>query len=130
MTANAEIPSPVQLRAESRPGQPEVTPQLVGLYEGFEKALLVPLWTQVGELMPLSPQTKAQPHRWHWQTLLELAGRAGQLGGHPVPDAGGGRPRAPAHPERLPLRGRGRRGMDGRRGRPGPDAAGRLPAAG
>ena len=90
MTVNPDIVSPVQLRAESRPGQPEVTPQLVDLYEGFEKALLVPLWTQVGELMPLSPQTKAQPHRWHWQTLLELAGRAGEL----VPVGRGGERRA------------------------------------
>src|ERR1700734_3827941 len=88
MTVNHDIASLVQLRAESRPGQPEVTPQLVALYEGFGKGLLVPRWTQVGELMPLSPHTKAQPHRWHWQTLLELAGRAGQL----VPvGRGGGR---------------------------------------
>src|ERR1700727_2336023 len=90
MTVNPDIASPVQLRAESRPGLPEVTPQLVDLYEGFEKALLVPLWTQVGELMPLSPQTKAQPHLWHWQTLLELAGRAGEL----VPVGRGGERRA------------------------------------
>jgi gentisate 1,2-dioxygenase len=90
MTVNPDIASPVQLRAESRPGQPEVTPQLVDLYQGFEKALLVPLWTQVGELMPLSPQTKAQPHLWHWQTLLELAGRAGEL----VPVGRGGERRA------------------------------------
>ena len=90
MTVNPDIASPVQLRAESRPGLPEVTPQLVDLYEGFEKALLVPLWTQVGELMPLSPQTKAQPHLWRWQTLLELAGRAGEL----VPVGRGGERRA------------------------------------
>jgi len=69
---------------------PPVTPELAGLYEGFEKALLVPLWTQIGDLMPLSPQTRAQPHRWEWKTLLELAGRAGEL----VPVGRGGERRA------------------------------------
>src|ERR1700684_1709542 len=90
MTVNPDIASPVQLRAESRPGQPEVTPQLVDLYDRFEKALLVALWTQVGALMPLSPRTKARPHLWPWQTLLELAGRAGEL----VPVGRGGERRA------------------------------------
>lgn len=50
-----------------------MTPGLVELYQGFEKALLVPLWTEIGDLMPLSPKTKAQPHRWQWKMLLELA---------------------------------------------------------
>ena len=144
MTAIPSVISPVQLRAEDRPEQPPVTLELVELYEGFEKALLVPLWTEIGDLMPLSPKTKAQPHRWEWKTLLETgrplrrAGadrpwrrtscdRAGQpqpewqalrqpdaVGGDPVPDAGRGRPGAPAHAERLPLRRRGRGRMDSR----------------
>ena len=79
MTVTSSVISPVQLRAEDRPDQPSVTPGLVELYQGFEKALLVPLWTEIGDLMPLSPKTKAQPHRWEWTTLLELAGHAGEL---------------------------------------------------
>ena len=105
MTANPDIVSPVQLRAENRPGQPEVTPQLVDLYEGFSKALLVPLWTQVGELMPLNPQSKAQPHLWQWQTLLELAGRAdrplyGVAACGDRPDAQSGQRQGATHPAR------------------------------
>ncbi len=90
MTANPFAVSPVQLRAEDRPDQPPVTPELVELYEGFEKALLVPLWTEIGDLMPLSPKTKAQPYLWEWKTLLGLAGRAGEL----VPVGRGGERRA------------------------------------
>lgn len=90
MTANPFVTSPVQLRTEDRSDQPPVTPELAALYEGFEKALLVPLWIEIGDLMPLSPKTKAQPHRWEWKTLLELAGRAGEL----VPVGRGGERRA------------------------------------
>ena len=90
MTVTSSVISPVQLRAEDRPDQPPVTPGLVELYEGFEKALLIPLWTEIGDLMPLSPRTKAQPHRWEWKTLLELAGHAGEL----VPIGRGGERRA------------------------------------
>ena len=36
------------------------------LYRGFEKELLVPLWTEIGDLMPAHPQSKAQPHLWRW----------------------------------------------------------------
>ena len=82
--------SPVSLTAEDRPDQPPVTPELEDLYRGFEKALLVPLWTRIGDLMPQHPRSKAQPHRWEWQTLLELAGRAGDL----VPVGRGGERRA------------------------------------
>lgn len=59
------VPSPVSLTAETRPDQPPVSPELIELYEGFEKALLVPLWTEIGELMPQSPRSRAQPHREH-----------------------------------------------------------------
>ena len=52
------------------------------------------------------------------------------VGRDPVPHARRGRPRAPAHPERVPLRRRGRGRVDRRRGRPGADAPRRLPAAG
>jgi gentisate 1,2-dioxygenase len=90
MTANPSVTSPVRLRAESLPDQPPVTPGLVELYQDFEKALLVPLWTQIGVLMPLSPKSRAEPHLWEWQTLLELAARAGAL----VPVGRGGERRA------------------------------------
>ncbi|UUU23331.1 cupin domain-containing protein [Streptomyces sp. DSM 40750] len=82
--------SPVSLTAEDRPDQPPVTPELEDLYRGFEKALLVPLWTRIGDLMPPHPRSKAQPHRWEWGTLLDLAGRSGDL----VPVGRGGERRA------------------------------------
>jgi gentisate 1,2-dioxygenase len=72
MTANPSATSPVRLRTED--------PELVELYQGFEKALLIPLRTETGDLMPLGPRTRAQPHRWQWKTLLSLADRAGEGG--------------------------------------------------
>ncbi len=83
-------PSPVLLTAVDGPGQPPVTPELEDLYRGFEKELLVPLWTEIGDLMPHHPNSKAQPHHWEWATLLELAGLAGNL----VPVGRGGERRA------------------------------------
>jgi gentisate 1,2-dioxygenase len=86
----SNVTSPVQLRAEEGPGQPVPTPELEELYRGFERELLVPLWTEIGDLMPLHPQSKARPHLWRWRHLLELADRAGQL----VPVGRGGERRA------------------------------------
>jgi gentisate 1,2-dioxygenase len=83
-------PSPVQLQAVDGPGQPTPTPDLEELYRGFEKELLVPLWTEIGDLMPLHPHSKAQPHLWRWDNLLPLAERAGEL----VPVGRGGERRA------------------------------------
>ena len=83
-------PSPVQLHAADEPGQPTPTPALEELYRGFEKELLVPLWTEIGDLMPAHPQSKAQPHLWRWNDLLPLAQRAGEL----VPVGRGGERRA------------------------------------
>lgn len=60
------------------------------LYRGFEKELLVPLWTEIGDLMPPHPRSKATPHVWRWENLLELAGQAGDL----VPVGRGGERRA------------------------------------
>jgi gentisate 1,2-dioxygenase len=37
------------------------------------------LWTRTGDLMPEHPRSKAQPHRWEWRPLLDLAGRSGDL---------------------------------------------------
>jgi gentisate 1,2-dioxygenase len=83
-------PSPVHLKAEAAPGQPEPTPALERLYRGFEKEMLVPLWTEIGSLMPVHPNSKASPHLWRWDNLVELADRAG----HIVPIGRGGERRA------------------------------------
>jgi gentisate 1,2-dioxygenase len=64
---------------ETAPNQPVVTPELQELYRGFEHELLVPLWTQIGDLMPPHPRSKAVPHRWRWDNLVRLADRAGHL---------------------------------------------------
>ena len=83
-------PSPVRLKAMAGPGQPEPTPELQELYRGFEQELLVPLWTEIGDLMPLHPRSKAAPHLWHWDRLKELAAQAGRI----VPVGRGGERRA------------------------------------
>jgi gentisate 1,2-dioxygenase len=90
MTASASPSSPVQLHAADAPGQPTPSPELEELHRGFEKELLVPLWTEIGDLMPAHPQSKAQPHLWRWNSLLPLAQRAGEL----VPVGRGGERRA------------------------------------
>ncbi len=82
--------SPVQLTATDAPDQPTPSPELDMLYRGFEKELLVPLWTEIGDLMPPHPRSKATPHVWRWENLLELAGQAGDL----VPVGRGGERRA------------------------------------
>ncbi|MFF5083353.1 cupin domain-containing protein [Actinoplanes sp. NPDC000266] len=66
------------------------TDELSELYRGFEQELLVPLWTEIGDLMPPHPRSKAVPHLWRWDTLLRLADRAGHL----VPVGRGGERRA------------------------------------
>ncbi|MET7690395.1 cupin domain-containing protein [Streptomyces sp. NPDC005483] len=82
--------SPVRVQATDAAGQPERTPQLEALYRGFEQQLLVPLWTEIGELMPAHPVSQALPHRWRWKDLLPMAAQAGQL----VPVGRGGERRA------------------------------------
>jgi gentisate 1,2-dioxygenase len=82
--------SPVRLEAVDDPSQPTVSLELEELYRGFEKELLVPLWTEIGDLMPGTPQSKARPHLWRWADLLPLAERAGEL----VPVGRGGERRA------------------------------------
>ncbi len=81
---------PFAVIAREGPDQPPVTPELHDLYRGFEKALLIPLWTEIGGLMPFHPRSKATPHRWEWSTLMDLATRAGGL----VPVGRGGERRA------------------------------------
>ena len=85
-----QITSPVSLSAVDAPGQPTPTPALDELYRGFERELLVPLWTEIGDLMPLQPRSRAVPHVWRWESLLALADRAGHL----VPVGRGGERRA------------------------------------
>ena len=86
----SEITSPVHLEAIDSPDQPTPSPELEELYRGFEKELLVPLWVEIGDLMPNHPISKAQPHLWRWADLLPLADRAGEL----VPVGRGGERRA------------------------------------
>jgi gentisate 1,2-dioxygenase len=81
---------PFSLVAVDGPGQPPVTPELEDLYRDFEKALLIPLWTEIGDLMPTSPKSKATAHLWKWTTLVKLAAAAGEL----VPVGRGGERRA------------------------------------
>lgn len=79
-----------QLKPVSAADQPEVTPELEDLYRGFEQESLIPLWTEIGDLMPAQPTSRAQPHRWEWARLVELASDAGRL----VPVGRGGERRA------------------------------------
>jgi gentisate 1,2-dioxygenase len=83
-------PSPVRLKAVAGAGQPEPSPELEQLYRGFESELLVPLWTEIGDLMPMQPKSKASPHLWRWRRLKELAAQAGRI----VPVGRGGERRA------------------------------------
>lgn len=64
--------------------------QLDRLYHDFAEENLTPLWTQLGELMPMEPAPSAVPHVWRWNRLLPLAARAGDL----VPVGRGGERRA------------------------------------
>ncbi|MEU6134903.1 cupin domain-containing protein [Nocardioides sp. NPDC047086] len=82
--------SPVRLTAVEAENQPTVTPELEALYRGFEQELLVPLWTEIGDLMSAHPRSRAVPHLWKWANLVELAGRAGEI----VPVGRGGERRA------------------------------------
>lgn len=84
------VTNPVRITAQDGAGQPERTPELEELYRGFEAELLIPLWTEIGGLMPPHPQSQAVPHLWRWNQLLPLAARAGEL----VPVGRGGERRA------------------------------------
>jgi gentisate 1,2-dioxygenase len=90
MTSSVDFDSPVRLRAVAAENQPAVIPALEELYRGFERQLLVPLWTEIGDLMPVHPQSKATPHLWRWEDLRTLAAKAGEL----VPVGRGGERRA------------------------------------
>ncbi|WP_392662509.1 cupin domain-containing protein [Amaricoccus sp. B4] len=70
--------------------QPEDTPALRALYDGFTAQHLNPLWTQIGDLMPRHPRPKAVAHLWKWADLYPLAKTSGDL----VPVGRGGERRA------------------------------------
>jgi len=72
----SETASPVTVNAIEAADQPARTPALDALYRGFQAELLIPLWTEIGELIPLQPRPTALPHRWRWQNLLPLAANA------------------------------------------------------
>lgn len=84
------ISNPVRLQALTASGQPDVTPALEQLYRDFERALLIPLWTEIGNLMPAQPRSHAVPHVWKWAELRRLAEKAGEI----VPVGRGGERRA------------------------------------
>ena len=48
--------SPVRLRPAPTAGQPDRSPALKALYEGFQQALVGPLGTEMGDLMPAHPR--------------------------------------------------------------------------
>ncbi|MEX5306935.1 cupin, partial [Kocuria sp. CPCC 205258] len=69
---------------------PQEQAQLDALYQDFESGHMVPLWTEIGNLMPEAPASAAVPFVWEWGNLLPLAQRAGDL----VPVGRGGERRA------------------------------------
>ena len=68
----------------------EESAQLQQLYRDVDTENLIPLWTEIADLMPMAPAPKAIPHVWRWNTLYPLAARAGDL----VPVGRGGERRA------------------------------------
>jgi gentisate 1,2-dioxygenase len=72
------------------PHQPTPSDALARLYAGFESEYLIPLWTEIGGLMPTHPRSAARPHLWRWDNLVRLADQAGHL----VPVGRGGERRA------------------------------------
>lgn len=66
------------------------SPELEQLYRDFTENDLAPLWTQRGDLQPVTPAPAAVPHVWRWKTLFDIAERSGQL----VPVGRGGERRA------------------------------------
>lgn len=71
-------------------GSSEEEAKLAGLYEQMERKHMVPLWTQIGDLMPNQPMPQAIPYVWHWKDILPVAEQAGKL----VPVGRGGERRA------------------------------------
>lgn len=72
------------------PPTPEEQRELDDMYAQMEKLDLVPLWTQIGDLMPTTPSPSTVSHKWEWKQLIAIARRAGEL----VPVGRGGERRA------------------------------------
>jgi gentisate 1,2-dioxygenase len=70
--------------------QPAATAELDEMYRSFARQQLVPLWTEIGDLMPAHPRSAAAAHLWRWTDLLPMAELAGAL----VPVGRGGERRA------------------------------------
>ena len=69
----------------------DADPELAALYQGFHRENLIPLWTEIGDLMPPHPRPRAVPYLWRWRDgLLPMARKAGEL----VPVGRGGERRA------------------------------------
>ncbi|MGY4720493.1 cupin domain-containing protein [Naumannella cuiyingiana] len=64
--------------------------ELDALYARMGAENMIPLWTEIGDLMPQTPRPAAVPHVWRWSTLLPIAEDAGRL----VPVGRGGERRA------------------------------------
>jgi gentisate 1,2-dioxygenase len=90
MSVHTTDPDLVAGSSAPPPPTPEEERQIAELYDDFGAEHLIPLWTQIGELMPMAPQPQILPHVWRWQTLLPLAERAGHL----IPVGRGGERRA------------------------------------
>ncbi len=59
-------------------------------YRRLADERLVPLWSEIGDLMPAHPVSRAVAYRWQWSNLMALAEEAGAL----VPVGRGGERRA------------------------------------
>lgn len=90
MTTHTTDPDLVAGTPVPPPPTPEEEQQIEKLYEDFRQENLIPLWTEIGDLMPESPRPQAVPHVWRWRDLLPLAERAGDL----IPVGRGGERRA------------------------------------
>lgn len=90
MNTHTQDPDLVAGTMAPPPPSPEEEREIERLYNDFDSEHLIPLWTQIGDLMPMTPKPQAVPHVWKWQTLLPLAARAGDL----IPVGRGGERRA------------------------------------
>ncbi len=72
------------------PATPEEQAELDEMYARMEQIHMKPLWTQIGGLMPTTPEPRAVAHHWQWRELYKLASRSGEL----VPVGRGGERRA------------------------------------
>ena len=83
-------PQTFPIRMIDSPEQPPPCDALADLYASFQSEYLIPLWTEIGGLMPAHPRSQARPHLWRWLSLVELARQAGAL----IPVGRGGERRA------------------------------------